>query len=376
MTSPVDLSDDDLRALVAAADTENAAAIVETLAHRINQLRAQNDELRIENVTLKRSGNYQNFLDRIQQQKNDLADLRAFADKHKLNDGCVAMIAAAGSTLLLPQVVIETGVMSLDQINADALAMLRPIYWTAVQRLGQMALMTSRFRIVTLSALSLPFSSDYDWSRARNVAATYLLKGEQVEALTALPDAETKWVVVCSRRGWVRALSWAGYEQASLAAQPIYTPKEADTPVWIGAGDASDLLLVTLQGRWLRLPLSAIDTLGSAALKLDPNDEVIGATFVNERQPIYVLGGDGAMVAAMPDAFEPHKKTGGKPAPLPNKIRPIACFSAPRMSSLMTLSRDGEIGMLPLMRVPLTTKLSDAPLFNLITRRLLTHSIY
>jgi DNA gyrase subunit A len=85
------------------------------------------------------------------------------------------------------------------------------------------------------------------------------------------------WTLV-TRRGIVQRIVHAGMERAMAQDQPLLSRlNRRDAPIALIPGDRGDLVIITRWGNAIRFALHTIETQGSQALDLDPDDEVVGA---------------------------------------------------------------------------------------------------
>lgn len=77
------------------------------------------------------------------------------------------------------------------------------------------------------------------------------------------------------------------------------------------------------------------------------------------------------MLAVKNTGLEAHQKPGAKPGNLPRGFRPVACFAADEAARVLTLSREGELDITPVNRIPVASRLSEAKLFSLFSQRVI-----
>jgi DNA gyrase/topoisomerase IV subunit A len=104
-----------------------------------------------------------------------------------------------------------------------------------------------------------------------------LQDAERLTAAVAVQPPPRLWTVV-TRRGYVQRLVWAGMER-SIAQGAGLLPRldRRDAPVALVPGGQGDLAIFTRWGQAIRFPLHTIETQGSMALDLDPDDQVVAA---------------------------------------------------------------------------------------------------
>ena len=106
------------------------------------------------------------------------------------------------------------------------------------------------------------------------------LELDEAERLTALAigsPAPRLWTLV-TRRGYVQRLVHAGMERRMAQGEPLASRLERrDAPIALVSGDHRELVLITSWGQAIRFPQHTIETQGSIALDLAPDDQVVGA---------------------------------------------------------------------------------------------------
>ena len=355
----------------ARSDPDTAQQIIEALTGRVAQLQHQSDELRAENVLLKRGGSHHAFQDQVQRLRTDLRDLRALAEKANLNPDVVTILSFTGQAVhvLAPLAMDQT--LALEMPNGESVRDLRPLFMTSAARLHSFLCLTSSFRLVLVNGLSAPLSEAMRWKDAR--PAMPLQRSERVEAACALDELQPpRRLIVVTRRGWVRVMSWSLVENLVVGGQPITSPNANDSPAWVGVADDGDVLLLTRNGRWTRFPINAIEPSGGPGIALDADDDVTcGCVLKPADSAAYFVGGDGAQIAVATGGLEAHKKPGGKSASLARKFVALACFVAKKTDAVLLLSANGDLIVETLRALPIAAKPSEAQPFNVVNQRLI-----
>jgi DNA gyrase/topoisomerase IV subunit A len=369
----MDLLQQDLPWLTTEArnDPDTAQQIIEALAGRVQQLQVQSDELRAENVLLKRSGAGAATQEQVQRLRTDLRDLRTFAERHNLNSDVVSIVSFTGHGLHIPAPAPMEQTLSLGVSEGEEVRDLKPLFMTTATRLDSLLAITSSFRLVMVNGLSLPLSDDMHWRDA--TPAISLGRGERVEATLAVNELmPPRTVLIVTRGGWVRPLSWALVENLALSGQPLSPPNKGDAPAWIGAIEAGDVLLLTRNGRWTRFPLNSIDSAGVQAIALDADDDVAGAVVIPPNASAVVfIGADGAQIVISNAGLEAHKRPGGKTQALARRFIALAGFAARKTDAVLLLSNSGDLIVESLRALPIALRPSDAQPLNVVNQRLI-----
>ncbi len=339
----------------------------------MQQLQQQSDELRAENVLLKRSGSGAATQEQVQRLRTDLRDLRAFAERNHLNTDVISLVSFTGHGMHLPAPAPMEQTLAFGVNEGEEVRDLKPLFMTCATRLDSLLAVTSAFRLSLVNGLSLPLSEDMHWRDARPVIA--LQRGERVEATCVINEMmPPRMVLIVTRQGWVRVMSWALVENLALSGQPFSPPNkgEGDAPAWIGACDEGDVLLLTRNGRWTRFPISSIDSAGVNAISLDADDDVAGAVVIPpDSQAVYFIGADGARIAIESAGLEAHKKPGGKSQALMRRFIALSGFAARKTDALLLLANSGDLIVESLRQLPIATRPSEAQMLNVVNQRLI-----
>ena len=359
----------------ARSDPEVAQQIIEALTSRVAQLQHQSDELRAENVLLKRSGSHHAFRDQVQRLRTDLRDLRALAEKANLNPDVVTILSFTGQAihLLAPLAMDQT--LTLETAPGENVRDLRPLFMTSAARLHSLLCLTSNFRLVLVNGLSAPVSETMHWKDARPVVP--LTRGERVEATCTLDELQPpRRLIVVTRRGWVRVMSWSLIENLVVSGQPITSPNINDSVAWVGGADDGDILLLTRNGRWTRFPINTIEPSGGPGIALDADDDVAsGCVLKPTDNTAYFVDGDGAQIVMATSGLEIHKKPGGKAVALARKFVALACFVAKKTDAVMLLSASGDLIIETLRGLPIAARPSESQPFNVVNQRLVAATL-
>jgi hypothetical protein len=360
----------------ARSDPDTAQRIVKALAERAQALQQQADELRAENVLLKRSGSQQ---DQVQRLKTDLRDLRSYAERNGLNRDVVSILAFTGHGLHIPAPAPFEQTLTLTTAPDEPVRDLKPLYLASATRLDSLLVAisgSSGFRLALVNGLGWPLSEGIDWRDAR-LGMLSLQRGERIEAACALNELRPpRMIALATRRGWVRAMSWSLVENLTISGQTLTLLDKSDTPVWIGGCDESatniDLLLLTRNGRWTRFPLSSVDAGGSSGIALEADDDVAWAAAIREGDAgVYFVGADGAQLAVASSGLEAHKKPGAKSQSLTKRFIALACFAARKSDAVLLLSNSGDLVVETLRALPVAARPSEAQPLNVVNQRLI-----
>jgi DNA gyrase/topoisomerase IV subunit A len=168
-----------------------------------------------------------------------------------------------------------------------------------------------------------------------------------------------------TRQGWVRAMSWAHTETVALSGQAMTLPGTGDSPVWIGACDTDDdLLLLTRSGRWTRFPIGLIPSIGCPGITLEPGDDVVWAAVLGKHEPseaLWFIGADGGVFAILTNGLPAHKKPGAKSALLIRRHAGLVCFgiTTRKTEYAAMLANNGDLHVVCMQGLPIASKPAD-----------------
>jgi hypothetical protein len=362
----------DLESLLdAAADPEVAREAIAALHARIREQQASSEALRAENVLLKRAGHVGVSLEAVQRLKADYRELRDFARKGGLDQDVLALVSANGQSVLLPEPAALEQTLTVDMGTASARD-LRPLHLVPGMRLGSWIALSSAFRLLALPGLALPVSDEMRWHESLLPGALGLPRGEQIEALCALPDTPPRQLMIVTRQGWVRAMAWSSAENVIASGQALTAGNKGDVPVWLGPADGGDLLLLTRLGRWVRFPIATLEPSGQRAISLEPDDDVAcAAVLPTGDATLCAVAADGSIVVVQAAALPAHKNPGAKSQAFVRNWISLATFVTQRNDALVLFGSNGELTVSTLRGLPIASRLSDARPLNVAGQRVL-----
>jgi len=200
--------------------------------------------------------------------------------------------------------------------------------------------------------------------------------GERLAAVTSTSPPPRLWTIV-TRRGYVKRFVRAGIEINVASGEPVLrNVARHDEPVAITQGDRGDLVLITQWGQAVRFAHQAIETQGSIALDLEPDDQVIGALTVGDDAG---LGNTGILIVTAAgygvrreDAHLPARsRPGGTGKALIQARDVLAIFgSLPEHSKaqLLFVTYTGKLAFVPATDIPLHERLSKGTLLHDLAR--------
>jgi DNA gyrase/topoisomerase IV subunit A len=376
------LLDQDLPWLTAEArnDPDTAQQVIEALAERVQTLQRQSDELRAENALLKKTGGQQASGEQVQRLRTSLRDMRQVAARHGLDRDVVALLTFGGMGVQLPSPAPFEQTLNLLTPDNEPIGSLKPVFLARGEWFGSLLAITSSLRLALVNGYNLPVSENLDWRDARPAASLQLGRAERVEALFPVDELRPpRDLLLVTRQGWCRILSWSHAENLAASGQSITIPGMGDSPVWLGPCDGEgDVLLLTRNGKWTRFPLSLIPSIGCAGIALESGDDVVAALALHKGHAVvWFAGADGNLFAVANEGLEPHKKPGGKAAPLGKRFVGLACFgvSARKNEVMLALSNQGDLHVVSMRGLPIAAKPADIQPLKVASQRLIAATL-
>jgi DNA gyrase/topoisomerase IV subunit A len=360
-------------------DPATAQRIIEALAERVQVLQRQSDELRAENALIKRGGNQQTNTEQVQRLRNNLRELRQVAERKGLDRDVVTLLSFSGLGAQLPAPAPFEQTLPLATTADEPVGVIKPLFLASGTRFGSVLAVTSNLRMMLGTGLSLPVSENLDWRDARPSGALVLGRAERIEAMCAVDELQPpRDLMLVTRLGWVRVMSWTLAENLSISGQPFTLPGMGDSPVWLGACDAdADVLLLTRNGRWTRFPIGMVPPIGCAGIQLESGDDVVSAVVLrkDERrgpQAVLFVGADGTMFVAAAAGLEAHKKPNARSVPAARKFVGLAGFpiTTRKTEVVMALSNAGDFHVVSMKGLPIAAKPADAQPLKVAGQRL------
>ena len=374
--------DNDLAWLTSEArnDPDTAQRIIEAFAERVQTLQRQTDELRADIALLKRTSGQNASMEQLQRLKTNLRDLRQLATRQQLDRDVVSVLTFAGYGMHLPAPAPMEQTLTLLTTSAEPVSGLKPLYMTSGRWLGSLIAITSNLRMALVTNMALPVSDNFDWRDAQHIPALGLSRAERVEALLTVDElAPPRDLLVVTRQGWVRALSWSHAETLAYSGQSITLPGIGDSPVWLGVNNSdADALLLTRNGRWTRFPLAVVPATGCAGITLDEGDDVVSALVIDKHVAVvWFVGAEGTVFAVSADGLEPHKKAAGKSAPLTRRTMGLTCFgiSARKTETALLMSNQGDLHVVSMRGLPIAARPVDIQPLQVSNQRLIAATL-
>jgi DNA gyrase subunit A len=166
----------------------------------------------------------------------------------------------------------------------------------------------------------------------------------QEEVVAVVPEEGGKYLVLFSERGWVRRIRSSHVGPRMLPGTSFHDPKNGGPLVaacW--SPDEEDLFVITEQAQAIRFSGKQVPVSGCRALRVPPEDVVVGGAAVTESSGVFLLGPDGKGTIRQMAGFRANKApgAGGKAAMKTDKL--VAVFAVDEADDIFIISKLGKI---------------------------------
>jgi len=333
---------------------ESARTIIEKLAKRLIELDAENERLRDELIRLRQRA----------PTTTSSTEVKALRRKVEMLQGLLHSKEPSGASVVFLSDQLRSARIALSQarklIRSD-----RPVLdHRALLQLRCMLLAHPGDELLILSSQGrgfkriladvLPLTEESTWPSDESQA---LQPGERLTAAVTVGEPPRFWTIA-TRRGYVQRFVRVRLDRIVAQGDRLFnSPFRNDEPVAILNGDRGDLLLVTRWGQGVRFPQRAIETQGSVALELDPDDEVVAALALPTDIEILIVTASG--YAARRDAalFRARSRLGGVGKSLIRAHNVLAVCPYVSKAQLLYLTYAGKLVSIPTADIPLRDRL-------------------
>jgi DNA gyrase/topoisomerase IV subunit A len=254
---------------------ESAPEIIEELAKRLLELDAENEQLRQTLLRLQQRAPTSQSSPALQTLKQQVETLQKALQRQ---DGDAPALVLLADRLQAGAVPLSRALQWADQsrpmLGMRAALSLQTI--TSARPGDELLLVTNRARACRRMAASVDDLGEQGrWPvPAKDLE---LDDGERLTAVAVSDGSPRLWTIV-TRRGFVQRLVRAGMDRQMAQEQSLLQHLgRGDAPVALVPGSQGDLILLTRWGLAIRFGQHTIETQGSWALDLDPDDQVVGA---------------------------------------------------------------------------------------------------
>jgi DNA gyrase/topoisomerase IV subunit A len=328
---------------------ESAPTIIEALARRLTELDVENERLRNEIIQLQHRTPAATNNDEINTLRSKVATLQSILDGETSTEPAVMFLSGHLRSARMP--LSRAQQLAREErpaMNRQAMPMLRHLLLARPQ--DELLLLTSQGRGLKLSPSDVPFlTEEGDWPASDQELA----EGERLTAAVATARPPRFWTIV-TRRGHVRQIIRIDLDQRiAKGEQLIESPFRNDRPVAVVDGDRGDLLVVSRWGKGVRFSQRAIESQGSTALELEPDDEIVAALSLPSDTRLLVVTASGFAARRDTGQIKARSKPGGAGKPLIQAFDVLGVFPDEPQAHLLYATYSGKLTFAPTADIPL-----------------------
>jgi len=329
---------------------ESAPQLVQELAERLAELDAENERLRDEIIRMERGTLASTASDEVNALRDKVAALQSLLASETPTEPAAVLFSDWLQSARLP--LAQAQRLAREErpvLNRQAMIGLRHLLLARPQ--GELLLLTSQGRALKMQLSAIPpLVSGDNWPAAEGPE---LAEGERVTAALAVAEPPRFWTVV-TRRGFVRQLLRIDLDiKLTKGEQLIESSLRNDEPVALVDGDRGDLLLLTRWGKGVRFPHRAIAAEGSAALEMEPDDEIAAALSLPSDSAILIVTAAGFGMRRDTAQFAARSRPGGAGKTLIQAFDVLGAFPCQPQAQLLYLTHSGKLVFVPLASIPL-----------------------
>ena len=352
--------------LEAKKHTESAPAIIEELAKRLVELDAENERLRDEIIRLQRRAPAATSDAEVKALQRKVETLQSLLDGEKPVEASVVFLSERLQSARVPlSQARQMARQGRPALGKRALLGLRCLLLARPH--DELLLLTSQGRGLKAQLSGVPTLSEggnwpFDPSAELRAGLAQdkptaegqdLTAGERLTTAVAVGQPPRFWTVA-TRRGYVQRFVRVAFDrQLTQGHRPVRSPLRNDAPVAIVNGDRGDLLLVTRWGKGVRFAHRAIESQGSIALNLEPDDEVVAALALPADAETLIVAASGYAVRRDTARFAARARPGGAGRTLIQAHDVLAAFLYSPEAQLLYLTYSGKLVFVSTVDVPL-----------------------
>jgi len=328
---------------------ESAPTIIEALAKRLTELDVENERLRNEIIQLQHRTPAATNNDEINTLRSKVATLQSILDGETSTEPAVMFLSGHLRSARMPlSQAQQLARKERPAMNRQAMLMLRHLLLARPQ--DELLLLTSQGRGFKLSPSDVPFlTEEGNWPASDRELA----EGERLTAAVAIARPPRFWTIV-TRRGHVRQILRIDLDQRiAKGEQLIESPFRNDRPVAVVDGDRGDLLVVSRWGKGVRFSQRAIESQGSTALELEPDDEIVAALSLPSDTRLLVVTASGFAARRDTGQIKARSKPGGAGKPLIQAFDVLGVFPDEPQAHLLYATYSGKLTLAPTADIPL-----------------------
>jgi len=329
---------------------ESAPAIIKELAGRLAELDAENERLRDEIIRLQRRAPAAAPRTETQALQRQVETLQSLLEGERSAEAALVLLSDRLQSARLPlsqaRQMARQGRPVLDR---RALLGLRFLLLSRPH--DELLLLTSEGHGLKTQTSTLPLLADADgWPTTEGQG---LASGERLTAALAVTSPPRFWTVA-TQRGYVQRFVRVAFDrQLAQGNRLVKSPLRNDAPVAIANGDRGDLLLITRWGKGVRFSQRAIESQGSVALNLEPDDQIVTALALPADAEILIVTAGGYAMRRDTARFAARSRPGGDGRTLIQAHDVLAAFPYAASGRLLYLTYSGKLAFVSTANIPL-----------------------
>jgi DNA gyrase/topoisomerase IV subunit A len=331
---------------------ESAPDIIEQLAQRLIELDIERERLRDEVIGLQRRAPATTDSSEVDALQHKVDTLQSILDSKTTTEPSMVLLTEQLQSARMPLSQAQRLVREGRPLPGKVPGVLRRLLLARPD--AELLLLTSQGRgYKTLLADVPPLVEGSDWPVAEGPE---LEPGEWLTAAAAVTKPPRFWTVV-TRRGFVRQFLRIRFDRRlAQGDRLIESPIHNDVPVAIVDGDEGDLLVLTRWGKGVRFSQRVIESQGSMALELEPDDEVVAALPLPSNTQILIVTAAGFAVRRDTAQFQARSKPGSAGKALIRAFDVLGVFPHESEAHLLYLTYSGKLALVPVADIPLYTQ--------------------
>lgn len=333
---------------------ESAPTIVEALSQRLIELDVENERLRDEVIHLEHQAPATAASDEeVSTLRRKVDALQSLLNGDASNEPSVVLLSTQLQSTRLPLSQVQR-LAREEQPAMDQQALLGLRSMLLARPQDELLLLTSHGRGLKMQLSDVPLlAEEQNWPAAKHPV---LEDRERLTAAVAVGAPPRFWTLV-TRRGFVRQLLRIDLDRRIERGETLLeSPFERDFAVALVDGDQGDLLLITRWGKWTRFAHRAIESQGSTALELEPDDEIVAAVTLTEDVNVAVVTAAGYGIRRNTSQFAARSRPGGSGKALIQAFDVLNAFPCKSEDRLFYLTYSGKLAQVAVADIPLYTQ--------------------
>ena len=342
---------------------EAAPQIIEGLANRLIELDKQNEQLRNQILHMRRRKPTQNGSAQVKNLQREVKALKGLLKGELPSEPSVVFVGQQLQTARLTLYQVQEWIQQ-ERTVLDSRALFDLHQILLVRPNDELLLLTSQGRGIKYLFADVPMLEENgQWPEANR---QLLQKGERITAATTMDKLPRFWTVI-TRRGYTQRFVRVAFDHEVEKGNPLLkSPFRNDAPVSIVQGDRGDLLIITRWGKAVRFSQRVIETQGSVALELEPDDEVVTALALSPGAQVFLTTASGSATRFKATRVQARSRPGGKGKTIIQAHDVLRSFAHISEAKLLYLASSGKLILIQDAYVPLQERASRGKsLFNL-----------